>query len=409
MQRSWKQSFYILWVAQIIAIVGFQSVQPFLPYYIQELNVDSLAAASVWAGYLGTIHGFAMALSAPLWGALADRLGRRPMVVRSMVGGGITVLLMAYVVSVEQLLVVRFLHGVLSGSVTASITLVSTTTPKQHLAFALGMMQTAFMFGGALGALFGGPSIDYFGYHNCFIAAGLLVVVAGILVQTRVEEDFRPAEKERANRENFLVGAWRIFGLPGFPILLVCLTLSHFTFGVSMPVTPLFLQQLAKTEDIASIAGPIFAFSMLVGGVASAAMGKYSDRIGARQALVGSMVGSALFFALKGFSTSVGMLAALMILSGLVSGAMRPVTNVLVTRIVPAKDRGVAFGVITSASALGWGLGPALGGYIGATLGFRAVFFITAAIFLSVALWSWGAIGRLAIGDRPGQADAALH
>ena len=103
------------------------------------------------------------------------------------------------------------------------------------------------------------------------------------------------------------------------------------------------------------------------------------------------------------------MLAALMILSGLVSGAMRPVTNVLVTQIVPAQDRGVAFGVITSASALGWGLGPALGGYIGATLGFTAVFFITAAILLSVALWSWGAIGRLALGGRPARDDSASH
>ncbi|MBN98175.1 MAG: MFS transporter, partial [Gemmatimonadetes bacterium] len=150
-----------------------------------------MAAASVWAGYLGTIHGFAMALAAPLWGALADRLGRRPMVVRSMVGGGITVLLMAYVVSVEQLLVVRFLHGVLSGSVTASITLVSTTTPKQHLAFALGMLQTAFMFGGAIGTLVGGPAIDYFGYYNCFLGSGLLVTVAGVMVQWQVKENFQ--------------------------------------------------------------------------------------------------------------------------------------------------------------------------------------------------------------------------
>ena len=173
---SWKRNFYTLWVAQIIAIIGFQSVQPFLPYYIQELNIDNLADASIWAGYLGTVHGFSMALSAPIWGAIADRFGRKPMVVRAMVGGGVTVILTAFVGTVEQLLVVRFLHGVRSGSVTASITMVSTTTPKAHLGYALGMMSTAFMFGGAIGALVGGPAIDYFGNYNCFIAFGCKIV-----------------------------------------------------------------------------------------------------------------------------------------------------------------------------------------------------------------------------------------
>ena len=344
MQISWKRNFYILWFAQIIAIIGFQSVQPFLSYYIQKLNVEDLAEASIWAGYLGTMHGFAMAISAPIWGVVADRFGRKPMVVRSMVGGGVTVLLMAYVASVEQLLAVRFLHGVLSGSVTASITMVSTTTPRAQLGFALGMMQSAFMFGAAIGALGGGPAIDYFGYHTCFLVAGCLVVLGGILVQFGIEENFQRAAVQADGESRFIDDARRVLRLKAFRVVVVCLTLIQFSFGVCTPVIPLFLQELAQIDNVASLAGLIFALSMLAGGASAAFMGKWSDRISVQKALVSGLVVTAFFFFAKGLSPTVQILATLMILSGLSSGIIRPLTSVLVTRIVAEEDRGKAFG-----------------------------------------------------------------
>ena len=86
MHISWKRNFYALWIAEFAAIIGFQVVQPFLPYYIQEFGVEDLAEALIWTGRMGTAAGLAMAISAPIWGGLADRFGRKPMVVRSMLG-----------------------------------------------------------------------------------------------------------------------------------------------------------------------------------------------------------------------------------------------------------------------------------------------------------------------------------
>ena len=88
MKLSWRVNFYTLWAAEVMAIIGFQAAQPFLPYYIQELGVEDLSDALIWSGYMGTVAGLAMAISAPIWGAMADRCGRKPMVVRSMLGGG---------------------------------------------------------------------------------------------------------------------------------------------------------------------------------------------------------------------------------------------------------------------------------------------------------------------------------
>ena len=104
---GWRRNFYTLWVAELSAIIGFHAVQPFLPYYIQEFDVGDLAEALVWSGRMGTAAGLAMVISSPIWGSLADRYGRKPMVVRSMLGGGVTVIFMAYATSLEQLLVAQ--------------------------------------------------------------------------------------------------------------------------------------------------------------------------------------------------------------------------------------------------------------------------------------------------------------
>ena len=197
---SWKRNFYTLWIAELFALMGFQAVQPFLAYYIQEFDVESLSEALIWAGYVGTAGGLAMAVSSPFWGALADRIGRKPMVVRAMLGGSAAILLMSYVTSVEQLLAVRVLQGMMAGTVTACITLVSTTTPRSRLGYTLGMMQGAFMLGTSLGPLVGGPFIDHLGYHHTFRVSGILVAISGVAVQLWVKEDFQKKAETAGKR-----------------------------------------------------------------------------------------------------------------------------------------------------------------------------------------------------------------
>ncbi|MBQ43353.1 MAG: hypothetical protein CME15_12945 [Gemmatimonadetes bacterium] len=397
MQISWKRNFYILWVAQAAALLGFQSVQPFLPYYVQVLGVKDLSEAAVWAGYMGTASGLAMALSAPFWGAMADRFGRRPMVVRAMLGGGLTVLLMAYARTPLELVLARFLQGLLAGSVTACITLVSTSTPRAHLGYALGMMQSAMMVGAAVGMMGGGALIDGIGYRDTFLIAGVVVVLAGLSVQIWVREDFQPdRSRGETKRKSGVIADTRAFlRLKPFRIVLVCLMLTQFAFGVIMPVTPLFLQELAQTDDIASIAGFIFSASMLAGGVLSVVLGSLSDRFGANRMLTGGLLATAVLYALQGFSTTVLMLGTLQVIAGITKGAIRPVANVLLTQSVSATDRGKAFGVMASATALGWAVGPAFGGYLSVHWGFRSVFGVTALLFVLVGVWVWRAMRGL--------------
>ena len=407
METSWKRNFYTLWCAELFAIIGFHSVQPFLAYYIQEFDVENLEEALLWSGYMGSVAGFAMALSAPVWGAVADRFGRKSMVVRSMVGGGLTVFFMAYADSVTELLVARMLQGALAGTVTACITMVSTTTPKQHLGYAMGMMQGAFLLGAALGPLAGGPFIEAYGYEAIFLVSGSMVVVAGLAVQLLVSEEFtknksgeKSASASKSSTDDFIADTKRLLQIKPFLITIVSLVLIQFAYGVIMPVVPLFLQQLAGHAEIITEAGFIFSLMSLTGALSSAVLGGWTERIGVKRMLFVGLVATALFLACQGSAESVMVFAALQVMGGLATGAVRPVANTITTFIVVEEDRGKAFGIMTSASALGWALGPSIGGYIGSTTGFRSVFYATALLFVGVAFWTrWAMRGLVLQGE----------
>ncbi|MEC8646175.1 MAG: MFS transporter [Candidatus Latescibacterota bacterium] len=407
MEISWKRNFYTLWCAELFAIIGFHAVQPFLAYYIQEFDVENLEEALLWSGYMGSVAGFSMALSAPIWGAVADRFGRKSMVVRSMVGGGLTVFFMAYADSVTELLVARMLQGALAGTVTACITMVSTTTPKQHLGYAMGMMQGAFLLGAALGPLAGGPFIEAYGYQAIFLVSVVMVVVAGLAVQLLVREEFNNNKPEvenasasKSNTDDFIADTKRLLQLKPFLVTIISLVLIQFAYGVIMPVVPLFLQQLAGHAEIITEAGFIFSLASLTGALSSAVLGGWTERIGVKRMLFVGLVTTALFLACQGSAESVMVFAALQVMGGLTTGAVRPVANTITTFVVAEEDRGKAFGIMTSASALGWAMGPSMGGYIGSTTGFRSVFYATALLFLGVAFWTrWAMRGLVLQGE----------
>src|SRR5512147_326141 len=87
--EPWQQNLYTIVVAQTVAMIGFGIAQPFLPFYLQDLGVSSVDEVAFWVGLISSMQPICMAISAPIWGVLADRYGRKPMLVRAMIGGGI--------------------------------------------------------------------------------------------------------------------------------------------------------------------------------------------------------------------------------------------------------------------------------------------------------------------------------
>ena len=386
---SWKRNFYTLWIAETVAIIGFQFIQPFLPFYIQQFLGNDLGKVAIWAGLIGTAGGLAMAISSPIWGIVADRFGRKPMVVRAMFGGGITVLLMALARSVEQVLAIRFMQGMLAGTVTACIALVSTTTPRDRIGSALGMMQMGLLMGASVGPLVGGVLIDRFGYRPSFALSGVCVLLAGVFVQMWVREEFQrpPRSAPGQMRRRTAHTARRFLSNQPYMIMLVSLTLIRFAFSVAMPIFPLFIQELSDTDKVAFIAGLVFSLAGLTGALSSAVLGRMSDRVGYRRMLLYGLFSSGVLYMTQSFVRSVFELGTIRVFLGLGYGAITPSVNAMISRLVPQEHRGKAFGLTSSAAALGWAIGPVIGGKIGEMWGFRSVFAATAMLFLIVGGW----------------------
>jgi len=113
--EGWQRNVWALSLIVFTAFVGFQFFSPFLPLYVQELGVTDPARVAIWSGVLLAVTPSVAAVLAPVWGILADRVGRKLMMIRSLVGFAVIIAAMGLVTSVTQLFVARLLQGVFAG------------------------------------------------------------------------------------------------------------------------------------------------------------------------------------------------------------------------------------------------------------------------------------------------------
>src|SRR5215212_756135 len=131
-------SFAVLLVSQLLATTAFMFVVPFMPLYVQQLGVQEAENAAAWAGFINGASGATMALVAPLWGRLSDRLGRKLMLLRATLAAAVVVGSMGFVSTPWQLLGLRLLQGTLTGTVPAATALVASTAPPDRAGWRLG-------------------------------------------------------------------------------------------------------------------------------------------------------------------------------------------------------------------------------------------------------------------------------
>src|SRR5437660_9651696 len=194
---SWQTSLYVICVAQATAMLAFGFVLPFLPLYLKEIGVSPESAVVFWSGALVTSTGVSLAIFSPIWGALADRHGRKLMVLRAMLIGGLIIALMGLVQNVEEFLVLRVLQGMFTGTIAAATALVATIVPRDRLAASMGQLQTSVYVGIAAGPVLGGLIAQAVGIRGTFFVAGAMLAVSGLLVWQFVHEHYSPPSTVR--------------------------------------------------------------------------------------------------------------------------------------------------------------------------------------------------------------------
>ncbi len=383
---NWRTNLYAIWLAQLLSIIAFSLRAPFLPFFLGDLGVDTVEEQALWSGLINSFGAGTMAITAPIWGVMADRFGRKPMLLRAQVVSFFTLGLMMFATSPWHLLGLRMVEGMFAGTVTAAVALVATTTPKERMGFGLGLIQTAVFSGSALGPLVGGFLADQAGYRATFgIAAGMMASSA-LVSFFLVRENFRPAPKADRPKSSALSN-WKLLVAPVLLGLTFTVIAVRFASAAVQPIMPLYVEQLAGnlTSSSSSLAGVTLGVLGVTSAISAVFLGRLGDRTGHRTILLGCLMGSGLIYLPMALAQHPWQLIALQAAFGVFAGGTIPAANALITNFVEPARRGMIFGLMASAASVGGFIGPLAGAGMAATIGFRATFVACGAIMLLAA------------------------
>lgn len=382
-----------MFFAQLLASVGFSTIFPFLPNYVEFLGVRGSGSIIFWVSAVFSVQAVAMMIASPIWGAMSDRTGRKLMVERALFGGAIVVFLMAFVHSAEELTFLRLIQGLTTGVASAASSMVASSAPRNRLGYAMGMMQTASWAGASIGPMIGGVLQYFFGFRLSFVLTAVLMLAGGLLVFFGVKEEFTPPEG-RKGMVGGIVGAWRdVLRTAGVPLAYFLRFSAWLGRTMLVPFLPLFIATITVDRDMAGmytgLAIGLAAGSSTLSGVF---LGRLSDRIGYKPVLVASTFACALFYVPMAYVGNVFQLIAVNVLIGFAIGGVLPAISAMLARLTPPQVAGAVYGIDNSVSAASRALAPIVSGAVvtftslpGET-NYRTIFLVTAALFLLTAV-----------------------
>ncbi|MCC3373902.1 MFS transporter [Cohnella sp. REN36] len=389
MQR-WKINLAVLWFGNFLVMAGMTMITPFLSLYLQQdLGVRGEHEIGVWAGFIFAANFVTSFFFQPLWGKLSDRYGRKVMLLRSGFGMSVVMVLMGFAATPLHLLLLRLMNGVISGFSPAAVSLVSATTPKDKMGFAMGTLQSGGTAGAILGPLIGGLMADTFGYRPIFYITGTLLFLASTVSWILVKENFDRAAARTAPSVSLAQGFRQLAGIPQLPALFTVTFLIQFAMLSPMTLIPIYVHHLhGTTENLAFWSGFVGSVTGFSNMVCAPILGRFSDRFGAPKILLFSLLGAGIMFIPQAFVANVGQLLVSRFFLGCFVGGLIPTVNALIRRHTPDNQVSMAFGFNSSSLALGNMVGPVVGGALSGLIGIQGLFLVSAAALLATAVWT---------------------
>ena len=378
---NWKKNLVCTWLGQFLCQAGYAAIMPFLPLFIRDrYGITDEKELGMWVSAL-TFFGFCSFIIAnPVWGALADKYGRKLMLLRSYYSAALLFPLMHFAPSVIWLIALRFFISCFSGSITASQTLIAATTPEEHQGVAQGTLSTAVWSGNMVGLGAGAFCVDFFGYFWGFLGCGALYLVGGVITHVWVRENFVPPVKT-AEKTSF-AGKFRGLSAAVWVVLLLFVT-ANIARGLDAPYIAIFVSRLGGEAAAVRNTGIISLVAALGGLLSGVLMGKLADRFPPEKIGMPAAILSALTMIVQAFSLNLWMLGGLRFTNFLCAGGFNPVFLAMLSRISPPEKRGMLLGMAASFRILGMLLASAAGGGLLLVFGsVRSVFFGAAAVFL---------------------------
>ena len=357
----WKTNLALLWVSQLFVMVGFAAAMPFIPLFIADRLgiVETGARGAVVASFnfAGTLG---YAIFCPIWGALSDRVGVKPMLYRGTFLAAFIFPLMAFASSSWELVAIRFVSAAMAGTTAASQILIVKNTPNDHQGYALGLLGTAFWAGSMLGNVLGGFAVVRFGYNIAFFFCGISYILAGILIffckEHKRDKSKAPLEdpaKARPSRGAFTG-----------PVLLVLGLVAAYSFVrfFELPYVAMRVEEIVGREDAARWTAISNAFIAVGAFLSGFIIGRLADHIRPAHLLVPALGITVVLLLVQALVNDVIVFTVSRTLLYLIGGGLSAVMQKMLALLTPPKDRGTVFGVQSTSHSAGVMLSTAASG-----------------------------------------------
>jgi len=370
----WKKNLWILWVTQVISLMSFGFGLPFIPIYIKELGQFSEAQLNLYTTVLAAAPALTMGIMAPIWGNLADRFGRKLMILRAMFLAVFIIGAMGLVSNVYQLITLRVMQGLFTGTVAAATTFVASNTPKKQMTYALGVITSSTFIGYSIGPMIGGIVAGAFGNRVSFFVGSGLMVIGATLVLFLVKEDkstlMPKSEKKLSRKEKY-----KNIIVPSIVTIFFMLFFLRMSRSMFAPYVARFLDGFIEDDStLSTVTGLITGLVGFSTAFASMIMGRVAHRFDKMKLMSGLLlIGTVLMITILKYD-SIAMILhienklivffVIYMAFYFIIGGVEPIITSTSALQVEAKDRGALFGLQAMMGSLAWFVAPAIAGPI---------------------------------------------
>ncbi|GAB1228633.1 MFS transporter [Lactiplantibacillus plantarum] len=386
----WHRNLIVLWFCTFVAGMAFSEIMPFLSLFVSQLGDFTKAQITFYSGLAFAADYSISAISAPLWGIIADKKGRKIMLLRASLGMAVAIGLMGFVTNVWQLVALRALQGVFAGFISNAQALVASQTPRKYSGRALSTLITGAVSGQLFGPVIGGLLAQLFSIRNTFFITAGLLMVAFLLSLFFVQEHFKPVahHREPGDSRNPLAA----FQNPRLIIVMLCSTaIVQFGNASIAPIISLYVRELMHYRGpITVVAGIIAALPGISNIFSAPRLGRYGDQHGSGKVLLFGYIFAVIMYFPQGIVTSVVALGILRFAIGISDGALYPEIQTVLTKNTPVHLTSTIFSYNQSFQAIGNMFGALLGGLVAGWFNYNAVFIMTALLLLinlGLILW----------------------
>lgn len=363
LEKTQKRSLKIIFFTVFLDLVGFGIILPLSPYLAREFS-----ATEFEIGCLMAVFSLMQFLFSPLWGGLSDRIGRRPVILVSLVGAALSYVIFAFAKDLTTLFLARAFAGVCAANISTAYAYVADITPKDKRSVGMGLLGAAFGLGFILGPVLAaisgtiGESLGSeppWGLQFSAIVAAAMNSMAFLFAFFYLPETLKKGTNKRVSKlQSFRV----VFSHSLLrPLMIITLFMGLGMALMEVMFFPFVQDRFELNYQQASMGFAYVGIMMVL--TQGYFIRKWIPRFGEKKVLLSGIIMMALAFFAIGFSYSISFLAIAVTFLALGNGCMRPPITGLASVLTTEDEQGFVMGVMNSLSAIGRIIGPVAGGW----------------------------------------------